>query len=361
VNNPSPLHEVPRIVHDVLHSPGQPLDLATRAFMESRFGHDFSRVRVHADTRAAESARAVNALAYTVGRDIVLGANQYGPGTSEWQKLLAHELTHTLQQRQAHMAFSASTFALSAPSDLAEQEAEKFSHWPLNTTLESLTQSAITQHPLPGIQRQVIRAFSEEQFGPVREAFEENVKKETRDSCIVIVNQGLRKLFTEQLKGQRLGSEMEKTMARLSALHLADNPIEIQFLDARGRITRGTIEPDSLSNSVKDAVLAAVGPEPGWYLFGLSIMDGYHSVLLTVDNRDPSVVRIYWMDQIYSGFDDVTDILDERITQKTIEWWKKVKEEKGIGSKTVVRIWPIVERLLGDFPIPQTPPSETVA
>src|SRR5215211_6440422 len=62
---------VPPIVHEVLRTPGQPLDRGTRAFMEPRFGHDFSRVRVHADGKAAEAARAVNALAFTVGRDMV--------------------------------------------------------------------------------------------------------------------------------------------------------------------------------------------------------------------------------------------------------------------------------------------------
>ena len=59
--------QVPPIVHEVLRSPGQPLDAATRAFMEPRFGHDFSGVRVHTDAQAADSARAVNAQAYTVG------------------------------------------------------------------------------------------------------------------------------------------------------------------------------------------------------------------------------------------------------------------------------------------------------
>src|SRR5215204_5149289 len=63
----------PPIVHDVLRSPGRPLDHAARAEMEPRFGHDFSRVRVHTDAWAAESARAVDALAYTVGRDVVFG------------------------------------------------------------------------------------------------------------------------------------------------------------------------------------------------------------------------------------------------------------------------------------------------
>jgi hypothetical protein len=143
---------VPPIVHEVLQSPGQPLDSATRAYMEPRFGHDFSRlrahsiaavaipsqltigrpgeagepeadqvaesllhrsahvesggnlpadftrVRLHTDPRAAESARAVNALAYTVGHDIVFGAGQYAPRDATGRRLLAHELTHVVQQ-----------------------------------------------------------------------------------------------------------------------------------------------------------------------------------------------------------------------------------------------------------------------
>jgi hypothetical protein len=66
--------------------------------MEPRFGHDFSQVRVHTEAKAAESARAVNALAYTVGRALVFGAGQYAPGTTEGWRLLAHELAHTVQQ-----------------------------------------------------------------------------------------------------------------------------------------------------------------------------------------------------------------------------------------------------------------------
>jgi LysM repeat protein len=89
---------VPPIVHEVLRSPGRPLDVATRAFMEPRFGHDFSQVRIHADAKAAESARAVNALAYTVGRDVVFGAARYEPGTEAGRRLLAHELAHVVQQ-----------------------------------------------------------------------------------------------------------------------------------------------------------------------------------------------------------------------------------------------------------------------
>src|SRR5207248_3083964 len=93
-----PVGEAPPIVHEVLRSPGQPLDAATRAFIEPRFGHDFSGVRVHTDAKAAESARAVDALAYTVGEDVVFGPDGFRPDTSAGQKLLAHELTHVLQQ-----------------------------------------------------------------------------------------------------------------------------------------------------------------------------------------------------------------------------------------------------------------------
>jgi hypothetical protein len=89
---------VPPIVHDVLRSPGQPLDQATRASMEPRFGYDFSHVRIHTDERAARSAGAVNALAYTVGQDVVFGTGRYAPGTAEGRRLLAHELTHVMQQ-----------------------------------------------------------------------------------------------------------------------------------------------------------------------------------------------------------------------------------------------------------------------
>ena len=91
----------PSIVHDVLSESGEPLDSATRGFMEGRFGHDFSQVRTHTGARATESARAVNAAAYTVGRQICFDANHYSPQTEPGRRLLAHELTHVLQQRDA--------------------------------------------------------------------------------------------------------------------------------------------------------------------------------------------------------------------------------------------------------------------
>jgi len=88
----------PPIVDDVLTQSGQPLDPATRSFMEARLGYDFSRVRVHSGARANASARSVHAHAYTVGDNIVFDAGRFAPQTREGRRLLAHELTHVVQQ-----------------------------------------------------------------------------------------------------------------------------------------------------------------------------------------------------------------------------------------------------------------------
>jgi Domain of unknown function (DUF4157) len=89
----------PATVDHALSESGSPLSPSVRENMEQRFGHDFSQVRVHSSNSAAQSARDVNATAYTVGQDIVFGAGQFSPGTHDGQRLLAHELTHVVQQR----------------------------------------------------------------------------------------------------------------------------------------------------------------------------------------------------------------------------------------------------------------------
>jgi len=94
----------PPVVQDVLASPGQPLDAETRDFFEPRFGHDFGHVRVHSDAKAAESARAVNAMAYTAASHIVF--EQYAPRTTGGNSLLAHELTHVVQQAASSLDVS---------------------------------------------------------------------------------------------------------------------------------------------------------------------------------------------------------------------------------------------------------------
>ena len=113
---------VAHVVQQGLASPGQPLEDELRAWLEPHFGHDFSRVRIHRDQAAEESARQLAARAYAVGRDVVFAAGQYAPRTGPGKELLAHELAHTLQQARAlpglpsalPLASANSTFELQA-------------------------------------------------------------------------------------------------------------------------------------------------------------------------------------------------------------------------------------------------------
>ena len=115
---------VPPIVHEVLRSPGQPLDTATRTFMEPCFGHDFSAIRIHTGQRASLSAAAVGARAYTIGRHIVMGRDAYQPASPAGRRLLAHELTHTIQQNESAQR-SPDSLTLGDPNAAAEHEADR--------------------------------------------------------------------------------------------------------------------------------------------------------------------------------------------------------------------------------------------
>jgi uncharacterized protein DUF4157 len=111
------------IVARAVSGTGRALDEDTRGFMESRFGYDFNDVRIHTGSRAAESARALQAQAYTVGSDIVFAAGRYAPQTNSGRRLIAHELAHTVQQGGNRGAKSASGISLQ--------------RWPLSVMLQA--------------------------------------------------------------------------------------------------------------------------------------------------------------------------------------------------------------------------------
>lgn len=113
-------------VHDVIGSGGRGLEEPVRATMESRLGHDFSDVRIHDDARASASAKAVQAHAYTVGNDVVFASGQYQPGSPTGQRMLAHELTHVVQQRSGPVDGTPAPggIKVSDPSDSFERAAE---------------------------------------------------------------------------------------------------------------------------------------------------------------------------------------------------------------------------------------------
>jgi hypothetical protein len=134
---PSQASTAPPVVSRVLSSPGRPLDSGARSFMEPRFGRDFSSVRVHTDPQAAESARAVDAHAYTVGQHVVFDSGKYDPHTGSGQKLLAHELAHTVQQRDVGQP----------PSVMPLRETPEYNH--LENEAESIAQSVMHRGVAP--------------------------------------------------------------------------------------------------------------------------------------------------------------------------------------------------------------------
>ncbi len=161
--NENAVGEIPPIVHEVLRSPGQSLDVETRAFMEPHFGHDFSQVWLHTDAKAAESARAVDAMAYTVGHDIVFGAGQYELGTSEGKKLLAHELTHVMQQ-SASTANSIGKLELGTMDNSLENEAEQTSVRAFENSVPfgagSTNRAIVQRQSIPGLTGPSLPLFS---------------------------------------------------------------------------------------------------------------------------------------------------------------------------------------------------------
>jgi hypothetical protein len=160
--------QAPPIVYDVLRSSGQELDSTSRSLLEPRFGHDFSRVRVHADARAAESAEAVGANAYTVGRHVVFGAGQYAPGSRTGQRLLAHELAHVTQQAAA--TETPGQIKVAGTNDASEHEAG------------SAARSALREHRRVPLHHHVPITLQRDSFGrdddPIHQPIIESYRKQ---------------------------------------------------------------------------------------------------------------------------------------------------------------------------------------
>jgi Domain of unknown function (DUF4157) len=145
-------------VHQVVGSGGgAPLEPTTRSFMEERIGHDFSDVRVHTGGLADESARSIGAQAYTVGTDVVFRSGSYQPDSPAGQRVIAHELTHVVQQKAGPVAGTpaAGGIRLSDPSDSFEQAAER--------NADRIMSGGSAEAPAPTAQTVVQRAQSGEE------------------------------------------------------------------------------------------------------------------------------------------------------------------------------------------------------
>ncbi len=217
----APVNALPPIVQEVLSSQGQPLDADTGDAMESHFGHDFSQVRVHTDAQAAESAQAVNALAYTVGRDVVFGKGQYAPEMGEGKELMAHELTHVVQQEHELQSSS----AISQLGDQYEQEAD---HAALAISQHS--PFSISQEAGAAIMRQVAKPKA---GGPKGDPTEDSNAKEL-------------KVKVSRLVSARFGGDYKKAFDAYDANH------------------DGSINAEELKKLLKDADVGNFATRGAW-------------------------------------------------------------------------------------------------
>jgi Domain of unknown function (DUF4157) len=354
---------VPPIVDAVLRTPGQPLDAAARAYFEPRFGHDFSQVRVHADPAAAVSARAVDALAYTVGRDVVFDHERYAPATAEGRSLLAHELTHVVQQdhgapgRRVLRQVSGRGLGPIGPlTGMTDQQLQD-RYDAITEYFLAAKQSTIGDEKLQSeageigaiLAARAGRTFDASQIARMRAFFEANARAPKPKSCIATLNEGVKLVLGEPK--QKTAGSVDETAGRLQGSGRAGPAREVGFLDARGRPTEGTLSPVRLRESVWDALIGLAGGDRGWSVFVMSLMDGYHSVTLSLDNTDPAKPRIFWSDQwsTKGGFMEYTKAtLDAEIEHLTHAWWEEeaagtgesaLKTGRAVRMNTVVRLY----------------------
>jgi hypothetical protein len=240
------------------------------------------------------------------------------------------------------------------------EQAESSSGGPLEPEVADLAERVMARAPSMAQETATwTRCFTQTEIESVAAAYAENLTAAASDSgarcsCIVMLNVALGKLLPLQVKQNRargtsdrrvqmaaLTTEsVDQAMQQLRDQGFATAPTVLDFLDSRDR-TAGTLKPERLKDSVQDAVLKLSDTDGCWFAYGMSVMDGYHSVLLLVDRRT-SAGKIYWLDQFSGGLDtDVTSSLDQRLTDKTQAWWQSVMDTKKKGYSTMIRVWPL--------------------
>jgi hypothetical protein len=234
--------------------------------MEPRFGRDFSQVRVHTDARAAESAQAVNAFAYTVGQDIVFGAGQYRSGTAGNQ-LLAHELTHVVQQP----ATVQGKLRLGQTSDPLEREAEQVEQ-AISQPATPIQLNATSQAPAALMQRQVrpenVSCRENGLTNPDLTGDEVVAMLQAADAEAINLAQQAEDQLTAQLASARAGDPTDADFDRILQEELGltlTNPAQFGLIQQqinRFRRVRETLESGYLRYLCRGNTVSLVGCSP---------------------------------------------------------------------------------------------------
>jgi hypothetical protein len=263
---PSPSQQggLPDSVQAALSSPaGAPLDNGARSFMEERFQHDFSRVRVHTGETAARAAASLNAAAFTVGNSIWFGRQRYQPGSPGGLRLLAHELSHTIQQRGRAPSAQASLLVGSL-SDPAERAADRVADQALSgrdvSGLGAVRPMLRRQSLVPSLSSPEAQAAIQRAFPQVRRTENPNV--------VNVEYQGETYRVVRRVTGKRRVRQTVETSdpARLSADFDASNAwLQVEWCSAGSRSTRGQVRlganiPAALRQAVQDTVRGGQDP-----------------------------------------------------------------------------------------------------
>ena len=317
--------------------PGQVLPVSAAGFYSQMLGHDFSSVLVRADEHAAEVAAILGARAFAYRDELWFGRDQLAPHTDAGLRLLSHELVHLAQdagapvlRRQEIPAALRMSADLTSMSDKGLQQrydliASTLAGFGVSTPeAADLKEEAGRIGVELGRRRALAagRTFTVEAVERMRAHFITNATGPSPASCIGTLNSGVRLLLDRP--AQPVAGEIQTTMAKLQTSGVAGAARVIEFDDARGNVTTGVRAPDRLHESVWAALIDLSGGDPGWSVFGLSLMDGYHSITLTLDNTNPSGPKVFWSDQWTSrgGWQEFDRAgLDAEITKLTKQWW----------------------------------------
>lgn len=364
----------------LLRGEGEALDHDVRRTMEPCLGFDLGGVRVHRGDTGATATTALNARAFTVGREIVFAPGEFRPGTASGQRLLAHELTHVAQQAHAGTPvvqrqpkpdtepwlkqvddILPRNVGLLVYMDRIGQLTDQFTTDQLNELIGLIHANpgaanfTRAEAGVPGIfalndtrigkrldvaaARFLLQRFPAHPRTPrksdekeaavfseavVRDAYirfhynailpekddpvPADLPNKIRENCIAIIHALAPKLFTDDSVVKKVEKSFKKLREKgqtytivhtgdaLAGIGVADPRVEVKFKDAAGKTTNGDTEPTTLASSAWDKVMDKVGSEYGWHIFGMAIMDGYHSVTLFVDNQ-PDGKTLYWADQ----------------------------------------------------------------
>lgn len=188
-------------------------------------------------------------------------------------------------------------------------------------------------------------SFAPEAIARAKDYWVANAAATPHDDCITTVNAAVRRLYADP--ALPVSDQIDRTMNLLVDSGRSLAPREIEFLDADGEKTIGVAAPETLSRSAWESLLDLAGREPGWFVFGLSVMDGYHSVSLVLDNRNPDAPRGYWCDQWKSqgGWLEVTGAdLDAKIERHTRSWWNADKP-----TRTRATLWRLLPAAPADL------------